>query len=90
MKKLLSTVLTVTFIGLGAGVVLGMSPAVEASNPSALSGKGNRVDVRPVGSDCSERSWPYYEATCLRNADQATGPVRTVRIVSTDRISFRQ
>jgi hypothetical protein len=51
--------------------------AVEAS-PRAV--KGDRLDIRSAAS-CAERAWPYYGRDCLRGAP------KSVRIVSTDRIS---
>jgi hypothetical protein len=73
---------------LGAAIVLAMSalsPSVEAqtSNPTV---KTDRLDYRPIAAACSERAWPYYGASCLRDRREATGQARTVRIVSTDRL----
>jgi hypothetical protein len=69
---------------LGALVVMvmpGFSPAVEAST-SAPSAKADRLDNGPPGTDCTQQTWSYYGADCLRVPAQA----RTVRLVTTDRL----
>jgi hypothetical protein len=88
MNRSLSAILAAAAIGIGTTLLLGMSPAVEAGGPNAIFGKADRMDVRPLGSACSERGWPYYEVTCLRDSNRPTGRARTVRIVSPDRISL--
>jgi hypothetical protein len=84
--KILSGLAAVAF---GAAVMLlipGISPEVEASTPPTAV-KGDRLDYRPTGSACTERAWPYYEASCLRDVNRPNGEARTVRLVSTDRIA---
>jgi len=72
----------------GAVVLLpGMTPLVNAgaSQPTVNShAKADRLDIRNYGPGCSERSWPYYEASCIRNAENSD--VKKVRIVTTDRL----
>jgi hypothetical protein len=58
-----------------------LSPQVEAGAPSA-SGKSDRADTRPLAGDCSERPWPYMEASCLRDTRNPLGQAREVRFVS--------
>ena len=89
MNKTMSAIFAAAAIGIGATLVLGMSPAVEASGPAGSFGKGDRLDIRPLGKGCSERAWPHYETTCLRNVHQPAGRARTVRIVTADRISLK-
>jgi len=60
------------------------SDKVVASAP-IHSGKGDRLDVRPVGAQCSEQAWPYFEAKCLRDGRIAMGVAKPARIVSADR-----
>ncbi len=62
-----------------------LSPQVQARAP-ALGAKGDRVDGRPLGTACSRREWPYFEAACLRDAKNPFGEARQVRMVSTDRL----
>jgi hypothetical protein len=73
---------------LGAAVVMalpGFSPAVEAGTSAPIV-KTDRLDYRPLGSDCTEQAWPYYGVNCLRDRTQAAGQARVVRLVSTDRL----
>jgi hypothetical protein len=73
---------------LGAAVVMampGFSPAVEAGTTNPVI-KSDRLDYRPLGSDCTQQAWPYYGANCLRDLSQATGQARIVRVVSTDHL----
>jgi hypothetical protein len=58
-----------------------LSPQVEAGAPSAT-GKADRADARPLAGDCSERPWPYMEASCLRDTRNPQGMAREVRFVS--------
>jgi hypothetical protein len=68
----------------GAIVLLpGMSPIDPATSQLAY-GKTDRLDIRSYGPGCSERGWPYYEATCLRTTDNSE--VKRVRVVTTDRL----
>ena len=61
----------------------GFAPQVEASVPQPLA-KADRLDIRPVGRDCSEQAWPNFEASCLRRAG-TKADVREARLVSADR-----
>jgi hypothetical protein len=60
---------------------------VVASTP-IHGGKGDRLDIRPLGTQCSELAWPYFEAKCIRDPRLAHGEARPVRIVTRDRIMF--
>jgi hypothetical protein len=57
-----------------------LSFQVEASAP-ALSGKSDRADTRALAGDCSQRAWPYFEASCLRDTRNPLGEARTARFV---------
>jgi len=63
----------------------GFSPRVEAASEPAALAKSDRLPIRPVGTACSQHSWPYYEANCLRDRAQPAGQTGVVRVVSTDR-----
>lgn len=58
-----------------------LSYQVEANGLSA-SAKTDRADIRPLGTDCSQNAWPYFEAACLRDARNPLVAVREVRIVT--------
>ena len=59
-------------------------PSLSASAP--IGAKGDRADARPLGADCSQHAWPYYEANCLRDVRNPLATPRQVRMVSTDRV----
>jgi len=63
----------------------GFSPRVEAASAPAALATSDRLPIRPVGTACSQHSWPYYEANCLRDRAQPAGQTGVVRVVSTDR-----
>jgi len=70
-------------MAIGATVVLvmpGFSPDADAGPVPSV--KGDRLDIRPASKDCSEQTWPYYDAGCLRD-----GNARPVRLVTTDRVT---
>lgn len=84
MIKALSAVAVAAFIAAALTVLPGFAPKVEASVPVALA-KADRLDIRPVGRNCSEQAWPNFEASCLRNADTRTVTIREARLVTTER-----
>jgi len=83
MIKALSAVAIAAAVAAALTVLPGFAPEVEASTPHVLA-KGDRLDVHPVGRDCSEHAWPNFEASCLRSAGTRT-EVRQVRLVTADR-----
>lgn len=84
----ISAIALAVLIAGGATVLPNFSGEVVASAP-IHSGKGDRLDIRPLGVKCSERAWPYFEADCLRDKRVALGKVeQTARIVTADRVRF--
>jgi hypothetical protein len=84
---MLNTVYAVAVAAIAAACFVAfpsLSPQVEAGAP-ALSGKSDRADTRPLGMDCSQRAWPYFEAACLRDTANPLGEARQVRFVPLDR-----
>jgi hypothetical protein len=78
-------------IGIGASLVLavpGFSPEADASTPPKVV-KGDRLDIRPIGKDCTQQAWPYYETNCLRDRRRPMAQARDVRVVTTDRLTVR-
>jgi len=63
MIKALSAVAIAAFIAAALTVLPGFAPRVEASVPTALA-KGDRLDIRATGTDCSQQAWPNYEPSC--------------------------
>jgi hypothetical protein len=83
--RVLSAIAAAAF---GAAVMMalpGFSPAVEAGTTDPMA-KTDRLDYRPLGTECTERAWPYYGSNCLRDRTQVAGQARTVRLVTTDRL----
>lgn len=69
-----------------AGCLVGfpcLSSQVDAHSLT-LGAKGDRADIRPLGTDCGEKAWPYFDATCMRDARAPLAQPRDVRIVSVD------
>ena len=60
----------------------GLTPQVQAHLYAI---KGDRLDAKTYGPACSERGWPYFETTCLRDTTSPTRQARPVRIVGTER-----
>jgi hypothetical protein len=87
MIKAISALAIAAFVAAGLSVLPGFAPQVEASVPQALA-KGDRLDIRPIGRDCSQQAWPNFEASCLRAAgsrNTGTSAIRDARLVSADR-----
>jgi len=83
MIKALSAIALAAVAAAALTVLPGFAPQVEASVPQPLA-KADRLDVRPLGRDCSEQAWPNFEASCLRSAG-TKAVVRQARLVTADR-----
>ena len=60
----------------------GLTPQVQAHLYAI---KGDRLDAKTYGPACSERGWPYFEASCLRDMTTPNRQARPVRMVGTER-----
>ena len=83
MIKALSAIAFAALIATALTILPGFAPTVEASVPQALA-KGDRLDIRNHGNNCSEKAWPNFEASCLRTA-KGKSAVREARLVTADR-----
>jgi hypothetical protein len=83
IKTISAIAAAAAIVAAGLTTLGGFAPQVEASMPQALN-KGDRLDIRPVGPDCSQQTWPNFEASCLRAAGTNT-VVRQVRLVTAGR-----
>jgi hypothetical protein len=83
MIKTISAVAIAACVAAALAVLPGFAPSVEASVPRPLA-KADRLDIRPIGADCSQQNWPRFEASCLRTAGTKTA-VREARLVTADR-----
>jgi hypothetical protein len=82
MIKAISAIAIAAFIAAALSILPGFAPQVEASVPQALA-KGDRLDIRTSGRNCSQQAWPNFEAACLRTA--GSGTIREARLVTADR-----
>jgi hypothetical protein len=83
MIKALTAIAFAALIATALTILPGFAPTVEASVPQALA-KGDRLDIRTVGKDCSQQAWPNFEASCLRAAG-SKALIREARLVTADR-----
>jgi hypothetical protein len=83
MIKAVSAIAVAAFVAAALSILPGFAPQVEASVPQALA-KGDRLDIRPVGRNCSEQAWPNFEASCLRSSGSRI-MIRQARLVTVDR-----
>ena len=83
MIKAISAVAVAAFVAAALTILPGFAPQVEASVPQALA-KGDRLDIHPIGRNCSQQAWPNFEASCLRVAGKKT-MIREARLVTADR-----
>jgi hypothetical protein len=83
MIKAVSAIAVAAFVAAALSILPGFAPQVEAGVPQALA-KGDRLDIRPVGRNCSEQAWPNFEASCLR-ASGSRIMIRQARLVTVDR-----
>ena len=81
MRNTLYAIVVAAIIAACLVLAPSLTPQVEAGIPSAT-GKADRADTRPLAADCSEKAWPYVEASCLRDARNPQGVARQVRFVS--------
>ena len=84
MIKAISAIAIAAFVAAALTILPGFAPQVEASVPHVLA-KADRLDIRPIGRDCSQQAWPNFETSCLRVAGTKTIVIREARVVTADR-----
>ena len=84
MIKAITAIAIAAFVAAALTILPGFAPQVEASVPHVLA-KADRLDIRPIGRDCSQQAWPNFEASCLRVAGTKTMITREARLVTADR-----
>jgi hypothetical protein len=82
MIKTLSAIAAAACVAAALAILPGFAREVEASVPRALP-KADRLDIRPIGRDCSQQAWPNFEASCLRTAG-SKAIVHQARLVTAD------
>lgn len=83
MIKTFSAIAIASLVAAALTVLPGFAPQVEASTPVALA-KADRLETRTAGRDCSQQSWPNFDASCLRIAG-SNNMIREARLVTADR-----
>ena len=84
MIKAISAIAIAAFVAAALTILPGFAPQVEASVPHVLA-KADRLDIRPIGRDCSQQAWPNFEASCLRVAGTKSIVAQEARLVTADR-----
>lgn len=85
ITRTISAVAVAALVAFAVTILPGAGNQVSASAP-ITTGKGDRLDIHAVGTNCSQQAWPYYEAKCLKDVRQPMSRAKTVRVVSTDRL----
>jgi hypothetical protein len=83
MIKALSAITISACVAAALTLLPGFAPTVEASVPQPLA-KGDRLDIRAIGKDCSQQAWPNFETSCLRKAG-TKATIREARLVTANR-----
>lgn len=83
MIKTFSAIAVAACVAAALAILPGFAPQVEASVPRPLA-KADRLDIRPAGHNCSQQTWPNFDAACLRSAGSKV-TVREARLVTADR-----
>jgi hypothetical protein len=71
----------------GAATVFSGASETTSVTVPINNGKGDRLDIRAVGPNCSQQAWPYYEAHCVKDSRQAMSQAKAARIVTPDRVT---
>jgi len=67
MGAMIKTASAITIAAIAAAcfvVFPSLSPQVDARSPTP-GAKDDRADITPLGTDCSEKAWPYFDAACM-------------------------
>jgi hypothetical protein len=85
MIRAVAALAIAAFVAASLALLPGFAPEVEASVPHVLA-KGDRLDIRAIGRDCSQQAWPNFETSCLRVAGSSSlTQVKQARLVTADR-----
>jgi hypothetical protein len=84
MIKTVYAIAVAAIVAAGFVAFPSLSYQVQASSP-VPGAKGDRADMRPLGTQCSQNAWPYFEAACLRDASRPLAQPQQARIVSANR-----
>lgn len=86
MLKTVYAIAAAAIVAAAFVATLSVSEQVEARG-GVPGVKADRADIRPLAGKCSQKAWPYFEASCLRDTRNPFSQAREVRIVTTDRLA---
>ncbi len=84
ISRTVSAIAAAALVAFAVTILPGASDQVAASSP-LNTGKGDRLDVRPLGANCAQQAWPHFDAACVKDSRQPLARAKAVRIVATDR-----
>lgn len=87
IKPMIAVVVAVLLAGAAVAIPGLATVKVEAH---ILPAKGDRLDIRSYGTACSERGWPHFETSCLRDDARPGRQARQVRIIPLDRLELSE
>ena len=71
MIKALSAIAIAACVAAALAILPGFAPRSKPACRRPLA-KADRLDIRPIGRECSQQAWPHFEASCLRRAGSKT------------------
>jgi hypothetical protein len=83
MVKSLSALAALMLLGASVIALPGFAPKVQADEVAVLA-KGDRLELRAAVPNCSTQVWPYFAASCLRNAGSGA-KIQEARLVTARR-----
>ena len=89
MSKQLKIIGGVAAVFLFVGGVAMLADAGADARAPRMGVKGDRLDLRPLGPNCSQRGWPYYEDECLRDRLKPGGQPEGARRIGANREVFK-
>jgi hypothetical protein len=84
MLKAIYAIAAAAIVAASVVLIPGLSPRVEASAPPIA--KADRAAAPPLSTACSQRTWPYIEAACLRDTRNPQGQAHEARFIALDRL----
>jgi hypothetical protein len=86
MLKILAALAASILIAAVITLATSPKPVVER-NTARSATKGDRQDIRPLNSFCSQSPWPYYQSNCLGGTKRPAHQNDAVRVVTIDRLN---
>jgi hypothetical protein len=84
---MLKSIYAVVVAAVAAGAFVTALSLADQVDARASGPKADRANARPLGGQCSQNAWPYFEAGCLRDTRNSFGQAHDVRVVSPERFA---